>query len=156
VRRIMCYMVNIVEGNTQTKPKRVCACGICGDEIITRINRNTRQPVRYKRGHHVYGQKGELNNNWKGGRKFDKNGYILIYCPTHPFNVGGYIFEHRLVIEQHVDRYLKSYELVHHHNEVKTDNRIENLQLLTPSQHLILHQKLRREKKIITAAGQLW
>ena len=40
----------------------------------------------------------ELNYFWKGGRKIDKGGYILVKCPGHPFlTSSGYIREHRLV-----------------------------------------------------------
>lgn len=70
----------------------------------------------------------------------NKDGYILIWTPEHPnANVDGYVFEHRLVMEKHLSRYLESQEIIHHINEIRTDNRIENLQLL-PSKGM--HNKI--------------
>lgn len=42
-------------------------------------------------------QKGSGNPNWKGGKKFDDDGYVEIYLPTHPLARNGkYVLEHRL------------------------------------------------------------
>jgi hypothetical protein len=77
------------------------------------------------------------------GRKKHVEGYILVYLPDHPFAYSdGYMLEHRLVMEKHIGRYLKAYEVVHHINCKKDDNRIENLQLLTISDHLIIHKTI--------------
>lgn len=75
-------------------------------------------------------QPGEKHRDWKGGRKVDKSGYILVRAPDHPHaSIGGYVREHRLVMEAHLGRHLTPGEVVHHINGEKADNRIENLEL---------------------------
>ena len=74
---------------------------------------------------------GENNPNWNGGRHKQK-GIIFVKAPkNHPYACKGYIQEHRLAMEQHLDRYLKPFpgEQVIHINGIKNDNRIENLEL---------------------------
>ena len=68
--------------------------------------------------------------SWKGGRQKTRDNYIRVKVPSHPNSTSsGYVLEHRLVMEEHLGRYLKSYEKVHHKNGVRHDNRIENLEL---------------------------
>jgi hypothetical protein len=75
-------------------------------------------------------------SNHKGGT-LNPAGYKMIYQPSHPrANQGGYVFEHRLVIEKKIGRYLLRSEHIHHINGVHDDNRIINLELLTHSQHM--------------------
>lgn len=49
--------------------------------------------------------------------------------------------EHRHVMEQHLGRQLSRHEVVHHLNGDKYDNRPENLQVMSLSEHSRLHQQ---------------
>lgn len=48
-------------------------------------------------------------------------------------------YRYRYVMEQHIGRPLRTDEHVHHINDDPTDDRLENLQLLTASEHQKLH-----------------
>lgn len=92
--------------------------------------------------------KGDKHPNWKGGRK-KQNGYIFIHSPNHPHaNSKGYVYEHRLVIEKHMGRTLLPTEIVHHINNIRDDNRIENLILFAGiGEHLRFHLKGKPRKQ---------
>jgi len=74
---------------------------------------------------------GEMHKRWKNGRTINPRGYVNVRMTEHPNAQNGYVLEHRLVMEKHIGRYLVSKEIVHHKNGIRTDNRIENLELLT-------------------------
>lgn len=88
-------------------------------------------------------QRGSGNPSYSGGRHVGTNGYVFVLAPDHPSaDPRGYVYEHRLVMEQSMGRLLTPSEVVHHKNQVKTDNRPGNLQLMaSQSEHAALHQK---------------
>jgi len=100
-----------------------------------KLSKETREKMSRQR-------KGKKHPQWKGGRKKRKNGYHEIYCPSHPYAHDKYVCEHRLIMEQHLGRYLKPEEVVHHINGDIHDNRIENLELFPSNkEHMEFHTK---------------
>jgi hypothetical protein len=47
--------------------------------------------------------------------------------------------EHRVMMERHLGRRLKTSEHVHHVNEIKTDNRIDNFEVKSKAEHARAH-----------------
>lgn len=87
------------------------------------------------------GRFGASAPNWKGGMYLHTQGYIMRYVPLHPNSYpDGYMPEHRIVMEIHIGRFLETFEDVHHINHIKTDNRIENLKLVTHGAHSSIHR----------------
>jgi hypothetical protein len=89
----------------------------------------------------------EGNPAWRGGRGKD-HGYITVYIQSNDFffpmaiktksKINGRVMEHRLAMAKHLNRCLLPWEVVHHKNGVKDDNRIENLQLLPSGIHHVV------------------
>jgi len=72
----------------------------------------------------------EKNSSWKGGKgSINGGGYVEI---RHGVNRGKLL--HRVLFEEHYGVKLKPYQSLHHINGIKTDNRIENLELWDKSQ----------------------
>lgn len=72
--------------------------------------------------------------------RMTKDGYLRVYCAHHPFADGRkQMLVHDMVMELHVGRRLRRTEVVHHKNGIKTDNRIENLEIMSHSQHSKMH-----------------
>jgi hypothetical protein len=119
-----------------------CACG-CGSKIWNYDKYGRKRT--YKDGHIRKNKKfpeqsGTNHWNWKGGY-YSHEGYLMRYAPNHPAsNKEGHIREHRLVMEECLGRYLKSNEIVHHKNGIKTDNIIANLRLMTRTEHALFHR----------------
>ncbi len=63
------------------------------------------------------------------GERVQKNGYVTVCIGNKKY------YKHRLVMEEHLGRKLNSNEEVHHINGIRTDNRIENLELTVKGCH---------------------
>jgi len=78
----------------------------------------------------------EKHPAWKGGRYIDRAGYVLVRKKDAlSRRSDGYTLEHRYVMEKFLGRPLSSNEEVHHKNGIKTDNRLENLELVVKKLH---------------------
>jgi len=88
---------------------------------------------------------GSNNPQWKGGRQKTLAGYIRVFIsPDSPYysmrrkvkgRASNDILEHRLIMAHHLGRCLYSWEVIHHLNGIKSDNRVENLYLVNRETH---------------------
>ncbi len=136
-------------------------CKTCNKEFITYpskiklgrgkyCSRECCEHTLIKKGQRLGGgtefKKGQMPHNYKGYRfqqaRVNGKRYKLIYKPDHPnCTKSGHIREHRLVMEEHLERFLKRDEVVHHKNHDTLDNRLENLEVLDRIEHMRLHTK---------------
>lgn len=61
---------------------------------------------------------------------------------------GGVRAEHRVLVENSLGRKLARFELVHHVNHDKRDNRLENLEVVTPAKHAVEHLQKHPDTKV--------
>ena len=126
----------------------LCACG-CGTEINPTDKYG--RPHKFIKNHHrkgIIAPKEEYNTRrgksfyaWNGGKYIGSDGYIMVYISP-----GKYIREHRLIMEKYLGRKLLDNEVVHHKNAIKTDNSIDNLELVSDNRnHHKLHHKHKRD-----------
>lgn len=78
---------------------------------------------------------GEKSASYKGGTYINSQGYVAYSKKDGRKSV----LQHRFFVEQSIGRPLLAHEVVHHKNGIKTDNRLENLELETVFTHHLQH-----------------
>ena len=112
------------------------ACIDCGKERWVYLRGGKPRNLRCR----PCSQKFRVHSWPKDGRKRTPRGYMYqkLYPDDFFFSMAdknGCIFEHRLVMAKHLGRCLHRWEIVHHKNHIRNDNRIENLQLVSDDRH---------------------
>lgn len=123
---------------SQTKPKIDRTCEVCGIPFQLRPSAAEINAGRFcGRRCMGIGTTKRMAGHDHNGRPAIINhfGYVTVWQPDHPKASHGRVLEHRLVVEKAIGRRLTKDEEVDHVNRVKTDNRIENLQILSASDH---------------------
>jgi len=97
------------------------------------------------------GTRGEANPNWRGGQWVSNEGRVFIRIPDnerhlHPTRrKDGYIQRHQYVWNTaHPEDPVREGDVIHHRNEDRTDDRLENLEKTTQSEHAREHGRGRK------------
>ena len=131
--------------------------------VLKNVVINTNQFGFLGEGNHQYGLKGNLNASFKGEEILDTNHKIIdirVYNPSHPYaDKSGRVLKHRLIVEQNHELFdakffdiingiyvLKKEYSVHHKDNNHDNNDVNNLEILTRSEHTSKHNL---EKTII-------
>lgn len=111
--------------------KKAYAMGFRKSKAIEHLNRSL-------------ARKEKNNYRWKGGKAKTSGGYKLVKKPGHHrADSKGYVLEHIVVWEKAHCQSVPDGYVVHHINGIKTDNRPDNLQLMSASEHSIYHNQHR-------------
>lgn len=93
------------------------------------------------------GKFGPDHPNFKTGRWLTRDGYVMVLVGDHPFKrKGRYMAEHVKIVEQLLERRVKTTEEVHHLNHIRDDNRPDNLEVRDKSAHKAYHNRMRAMK----------
>lgn len=102
-------------------------CQFCGKKFYTTRHKFCSKECAnsYKKQHYKH-------------KTYLENGYIVEYANGN--NKNNCIKQHRRIMEEHLGRKLREDEVVHHLNGIKTDNRIENLRVMSRKEHSAMHR----------------
>lgn len=136
-------------------PRQERLCGNCDKILFLRPKEMAKNRFCSRRCEGTYASKhgtrrGKNNGHWKGGISKHSAGYVFI---THGNDFGKLC--HRAIMEGVLNRKLSPKEIVHHINGNKTDNRPENLELMTRAKHMEHHRHEWEHKRVGNAVKAL-
>lgn len=127
-------------------------CGNCGKPVTKRVWEFQSAKTNYcSKACQAAGNRGEKNASWSGGRHQDQHGYIKVLLPDHPRADGcGYVFEHIVIAETALGKFIPEQHPIHHVNERPPDNAKTNLVICEDK---IYHKLLHSRTRILAAGG---
>ncbi len=122
-------------------------CETCGQAMELKLSQKHRRYCsKLCYGDRSFARPLDWTHNGRQAR-LDSHGYIMVWEPDHPKANKGWYSQHRLLVEQVAGRVLERHEHVHHANENKTDNRLENLEVMDSMDHIRLTSQLQQEAR---------
>jgi hypothetical protein len=128
-----CHDSNLSARKRAAKPRQICE--MCGKAFVAQSCRVKVGLARFcSRACHAQSRIGQTRATPQNGRTISSAGYVVVLT-----DVNQRRYEHRLVMERILGRPLARNEVVHHIDGNKQNNLPENLRVLTPSEHTLLH-----------------
>lgn len=139
---VFCRIKNLHANHQKPKTGKLILCANCKREFYCQKNQlaDTRYCSRLCHGLYMTKtrkRKAQNNGHWKGGLSKQSDGYLMLTSGPYAYK---FKLHHRLIMEKHLGRPLLSFEIVHHINGDKTDNRIENLEIMSRAEHMNHHR----------------
>lgn len=139
LRSKFCSRACALKGRREPRKRPVLkievACGFCGQKVF-------RFPCFLRRSKTLFCDVSCKQSFMKSGEAsygFKKSSGSPLNPYKRCMKGGKFIYEHRWIMEQSIGRPLLRNEHVHHINGNPRDNRIENLEILSRSQHAKTH-----------------
>ena len=129
-----------IQNKKQLKMKYRHICDNCGEVFYRRANGKiyTFCSQECSKEYMV----GENSPFYKNGCIMLKNGYKVILVSKKKYE-----YEHRVLMEKHLNRKLNKNEIVHHIDGNKSNNSIKNLKILDKKEHDRLHTTERHKQE---------
>ncbi len=142
--RKCCSMTCVVKYRVECRSRKPILCHNCKDNFIPKCSKNQKFCSKSCKAKFMWENgmcKVPLKIAIKNLIPFKKIHEKLIHNPYPRKQIKGrQTTQHRIIMENHLDRSLESWEHVHHINGIPTDNRIENLKIVTASEHGKIHK----------------
>lgn len=119
-------------------------CTICEKEFNAKRKGQRLCSIQCRQRNNGHGRNGQKTGvqSKQYRQRLTKDGYLRMYAGRHPYANGRKeIHVHVMVMELAIGRAILPEECVHHRNGIKTDNRLENLELMSHSEHSRFHSK---------------
>lgn len=129
-----------------------CECGVEKSVIANGLVSGNSKSCGCFQKEFLAKRKGNKHPSWKGGRRIDRHGYVLVNNSKYPGSEkkANTTAEHLVVMARYLGRPIRPGETVHHRNGIKTDNKIKNLELWRSS-----HPSGQRVSDLVAWAKQL-
>ena len=140
-------------------PYGYCHCG-CGQKTnLAKYNDKKRsrikdKPMKFLFGHAIRIRTKGRSKKWEGGEFINiSTGYVFVYAPDHSnADSKGCVRKSRLIVERALGKSIPIRAEVHHFNEIKNDDRPNNLVLCQDrAYHMLLH----RRQRALRACGHI-
>lgn len=132
-------------------------CQVCSQEFKPKRKEQKLCSVVCRQSNNARGRLGQKTGpqSKQYTTRFDKDGYLRMYAGKHPYANGRKEIQvHVMLMEVHIGRAITDLECVHHINEIKTDNRLENLELMSHAEHSRMHALESQEYRTRNSRGQ--